>query len=308
MPLPVISSMEANNMSRFLWPLRVAGAGLLAATAAVHLDLYLTGYNTIHVIGPLFLLQVIAGFVLALLVLVTPLVARSSWMPAAASAALGAGFAVATLGGYLLSLWIGLFGFREIRTTAGIVAGVLEIAAFAVLALLAVISVPAPSSATTARPAAGVASTKLAVTAVAGLSLVAVAVLGASVATANGGASGSVSAHAVLSTHSANGVTVLTDSKGLTLYLFAPDSPTKSVCYSTCAAYWPPVYGTPTVASGVSGVTGKLGTIHRTDGTTQATYNGHPLYTYIGDTAAGQASGNKLNLNGGFWYVIPISG
>jgi predicted lipoprotein with Yx(FWY)xxD motif len=291
--------MEANVMTRFQWPLRVAGAGLLAATAAIHLDLYLTGYNTIHVIGPLFLLQVIAGFALAVLVLVTPLVARSSWLPAAAAAALGAGFAIATLGGYLLSLWIGLFGFREIRTTAGIVAGILEIAAFAVLALLVVISVP-ELSADRLR--------KMAVPALAGLSVVAVVVLAASVATANGGASGGATAstHAVLRTDSVNGVSVLTDSKGLTLYWFAPDTSTTSACYSTCAGYWPPVYGTPTVAAGVSGVTGQLGTIHRTDGTTQATYDGHPLYTYIGDTAPGQASGNKVDLNGGFWYEIPI--
>src|SRR5262249_56237499 len=73
----------------------------------------------------LFLLQVIAGFLLAAAVLATgnPVVA-----------ALGAGFAIATLAGYLLSIWVGLFGFTEVRTTAGIVAGVLEVAAFAVLA------------------------------------------------------------------------------------------------------------------------------------------------------------------------------
>ena len=61
------------------------------------------------------------------------------------------------------------------------------------------------------------------------------------------------------------------------------------------------------MATGVTGI-GKIGTIDRSDGTVQATYNGHPLYTYIGDTAAGQASGNKLNLNGGFWYEIPAAG
>jgi hypothetical protein len=75
------------------WPrlaLRVAGAGLLAATAAMHLDLYLTGYRTIPTIGWLFLLQVIAGFALALAVLVT-----GSRLAAAA----GAGFALSTLGG-----------------------------------------------------------------------------------------------------------------------------------------------------------------------------------------------------------------
>ena len=55
------------------------------------------------------------------------------------------------------------------------------------------------------------------------------------------------------------------------------------------------------------GVTGKLGTIKRADGTIQATYNGHPLYTYIGDTAPGQAHGNRLNLNGGLWHETTTS-
>src|SRR6266480_1454092 len=99
------------------WPaviLRVAGSGLLIATAAIHLDLYLTGYRSIPAIGWLFLLQVITGFALAAAVLVT----RSRL-----AAAAGAGFALSTLGGYLLSVWIGLFGFKEVRTTAGIAAG-----------------------------------------------------------------------------------------------------------------------------------------------------------------------------------------
>ena len=108
--------------------LRVAGAGLLAATAGIHLDLYLTGYRSIPTIGWLFLLQVIAAFALAVAVL-----ASGSRLAAAA----GAGFALSTLGGYLLTVWIGLFGFTEVRTTAGIVAGVIEVAAFAALAVLA---------------------------------------------------------------------------------------------------------------------------------------------------------------------------
>ena len=108
--------------------LRVAGAGLLAVAGGIHLDLYLTGYRSIPTIGGLFLVQVIAAFSLAVAVLVT-----GSRLAAAA----GAGFALATLGGYLLSVWAGLFGFTEVRTTAGIVAGVIEVAAFAVLAILA---------------------------------------------------------------------------------------------------------------------------------------------------------------------------
>src|SRR5215468_5972185 len=113
--------------------LRLAGAGLLAATGAIHLDLYLTGYRSIPTIGWLFLLQVITAFALAAVVL-----ASGSRLIAAA----GAGFALATLGGYLLSLWIGLFGFTEIRTTAGVVAGVIEVAAAAALGMLAL--TPAP--------------------------------------------------------------------------------------------------------------------------------------------------------------------
>ena len=79
----------------------------------------------------------------------------------------------------------------------------------------------------------------------------------------------------------------------------------KSACYGDCASYWPPVTGTPSAGAGV---TGKLGTITRTDGTTQATYNGHPLYTYVGDSAPGQDSGNNLNLNGGLWHIVIVTG
>jgi len=55
------------------------------------------------------------------------------------------------------------------------------------------------------------------------------------------------------------------------------------------------------------GVHGSLGTIHRTDGSTQETYNGHPLYTYVGDSAPGQANGNNVNLNGGLWHEVVVT-
>ncbi len=61
-------------------------------------------------------------------------------------------------------------------------------------------------------------------------------------------------------------------------------------------------------ATAGAGVTGKLGTIKRSDGSTQATYDRHPLYTYIGDTAPGQAKGNGLNLSGGVWHEMTVSG
>jgi predicted lipoprotein with Yx(FWY)xxD motif len=101
------------------------------------------------------------------------------------------------------------------------------------------------------------------------------------------------------------GQQVLTDAKGMTLYWFAPDTSTKSNCSGSCATYWPPVTGPVTAGSGV---TGTLGTITRSDGTMQATYVGHPLYTYVGDKAPGQNKGNGLNISGGLWYEMTVSG
>jgi predicted lipoprotein with Yx(FWY)xxD motif len=132
---------------------------------------------------------------------------------------------------------------------------------------------------------------------------VALAVLGGSVAAA--GPSAATAAGGTLQTARIGGVTVLANAKGLTLYSFAPDTATRSACYGSCAVYWPPVTGPVTAGPGV---TGKLATIKRSDGSVQATYDGHPLYTYIGDSAAGQAHGNNLNLNGGLWHEVPASG
>jgi predicted lipoprotein with Yx(FWY)xxD motif len=113
------------------------------------------------------------------------------------------------------------------------------------------------------------------------------------------------SSSTALKTRKINGVTVLTSAKGFTLYWFAPDTATKSNCNGSCAAIWPPVPGPATAGPGV---TGKLGTIKRSDGSTQATYDGHPLYTYVADTAPGQAHGNGLNVSGGLWHEVTASG
>ena len=101
------------------------------------------------------------------------------------------------------------------------------------------------------------------------------------------------------------GQQVLVDSKGMTLYWFAIDTSTASKCTGSCLTYWPPVKGPVTAGSGV---TGTLGTITRSDGTMQATYMGHPLYTYIGDKSPGQATGNGKNLSGGLWWEMTVSG
>ncbi len=289
------------------WPaviLRVAGSSLLIATAAIHLDLYLTGYRTIPTIGWLFLLQVIAGFGLGLAVLAIParLVIASRL-----TAAAGAGFALATLGGYLLSVWIGLFGFKEVRTTAGIVAGVVEVAAFVVLATLALApaTANAPAGGAAAGPATFPAQISPAIARAAGMTTAALAavalLLGLAVAGANSAAPAATGT--ALKTTTIDGTMVLTNANGFTLYSFAPDTSTSSKCYGSCAVYWPPVTGTATGQH----LPGTVTTITRTGGSHQLTYNGHPLYTYIGDTAPGQARGNNLNLNGGLWHEVPAS-
>jgi len=107
-----------------------------------------------------------------------------------------------------------------------------------------------------------------------------------------------------LKTATIGGATVLTNAKGFTLYSFAPDTPTKSNCNGTCAQNWPPVKGSATA----SGVTGTFSTIKRSDGSVQATFDGHPLYTFVGDTAPGQAKGNGLNVAGGVWHEVTTSG
>ena len=118
-------------------------------------------------------------------------------------------------------------------------------------------------------------------------------------------ASGAAGSGAALKTATINGVSVVTNAQGFTLYLFAPDTATASKCTGACAQIWPPVTG-PAAAG--QGVTGTLGTITRSDGSKQVTYNGHPLYTYAADTAAGQAKGNGINVDGGVWHEVTASG
>jgi predicted lipoprotein with Yx(FWY)xxD motif len=279
--------------------LRVAGAVLLVVSASIHLDLYLTGYRSIPTIGWLFLVQFLVAFILAIGALVT-----HSRLVAVA----GAAFALSTLGCYLLAVWIGLFGYKEIRTRAGIAAGLIEVAAFATLALAVAIADARQAAAPTRprpRVLAGMrAAVSLVVGAVGAISVAALVLFGIALASTGGGGepASAEGVQVTLKTATIGGVTVLTSANGLTLYGFAPDSPSASRCTGSCAAYWPPVIGTPAAGPGVT--TSKLGTIKRPGGTTQATYNGHPLCTYIGDNAPGQAHGNKIDLNGGYWYEI----
>jgi predicted lipoprotein with Yx(FWY)xxD motif len=102
--------------------------------------------------------------------------------------------------------------------------------------------------------------------------------------------------------------TILVDGKGRTLYLFEKDQGGKSSCFGGCAQVWPPLTtgGKPKAGNGASA--SLLGTTSRTDGTTEVTYNGHPLYYYVSDTQPGQASGQGLNQFGAGWDVLSPAG
>jgi predicted lipoprotein with Yx(FWY)xxD motif len=99
---------------------------------------------------------------------------------------------------------------------------------------------------------------------------------------------------------------ILVDSKGNTLYYFLKDKNGKSACYGACASVWPPVTG---AAKGENGAqASKLGTTKRSDGGEQVTYNGFPLYTYVGDKKPGDTNGNDFEQFGAEWYALTPAG
>jgi predicted lipoprotein with Yx(FWY)xxD motif len=120
------------------------------------------------------------------------------------------------------------------------------------------------------------------------------------------GAAGAATTKITVTTkHNKTWGTILTLSSGVTVYRLTADSKNKSVCTGACATIWPPVVlaagqKTP-VGNGVSG----LGSIKRADGTRQVTYKGVPLYRFVGDRKAGQATGNIKDTWGQWWVVNP---
>ena len=102
--------------------------------------------------------------------------------------------------------------------------------------------------------------------------------------------------------------TILVDGRGRTVYVFANDKTNASTCDGACAADWPPVPAPAPLPASPPGVMGALGTTDRSDGPRQLTVAGHPLYTFSGDSAAGQTKGQGITLNGGLWTVVTPAG
>jgi predicted lipoprotein with Yx(FWY)xxD motif len=126
-----------------------------------------------------------------------------------------------------------------------------------------------------------------------------------SAAPASGSASGS--GPAVIATASSSAGTVLTDG-GRAVYLWAKDGTGMSACSGACAAAWPPVTTAGTVTASGAAMASDLGTITRSDGTKQVTYDGHPLYFFAGDSSAGMASGQGSDSFGAKWWLVSPSG
>jgi predicted lipoprotein with Yx(FWY)xxD motif len=121
-------------------------------------------------------------------------------------------------------------------------------------------------------------------------------------------ASAAGSSATVITTANSSGGAFLTNGSGRAIYMFLADSANKSNCSGACAAAWPPVTttGTPTASGSAQG--SDLGTITRSDGTKQVTYDGHPLYYYVGDTGAGTDNGQGIDGFGAKWWLVAPSG
>jgi len=130
---------------------------------------------------------------------------------------------------------------------------------------------------------------------------------GNNTATASSSQSGSGSHTIAVSDNSSLGK-VLVDSKGRTVYLFQKDTGSMSTCSGACATDWPPVTttGKPTAGSGLTA--SMVGTTTRSDGSKQVTYNGHPLYNYVGDQKAGDTNGQGISAFGARWYAVSPAG
>ena len=140
------------------------------------------------------------------------------------------------------------------------------------------------------------------------LRLAAVVVIAVAAVFATAASAATQTGSATIRTHSSSLGKILVDSHGRTLYLCAKDKRGKSACSGSCAAYWPPLLtrGKPIARAGAKA--SLLGTTRRSDGSTQVTYAGHPLYRFALDTKAGQTNGEGLNDFGAEWDAVTAAG
>jgi predicted lipoprotein with Yx(FWY)xxD motif len=131
---------------------------------------------------------------------------------------------------------------------------------------------------------------------------------GAPAASSPAAASTGSSGGTEITTATASGMTFLTDASGRAVYLWVKDTGDASQCSGACAGAWPPVTATGSVTAGGSAVASDLGTITRSDGTKQVTYDGHPLYYFSGDSGAGQATGQGSDSFGAKWWLVSPAG
>jgi predicted lipoprotein with Yx(FWY)xxD motif len=101
---------------------------------------------------------------------------------------------------------------------------------------------------------------------------------------------------------------ILVDSRGRSLYMLSADSAKKSTCFGACVSAWPPLRTSrkPTVGKGLKA--SKVGKIKRSDGKSQVTYNGHPLYRFVNDKQPGDTNGQGITAFGGRWFVLSPAG
>ena len=126
--------------------------------------------------------------------------------------------------------------------------------------------------------------------------------------TGGGGTAQAKSTATVVKAATTSAGKILVDAKGRTMYAFAADKKGHSNCTATCISYWPPVRAGAKPPTAGAGVTATFGVIKRSDGTSQLTADGWPMYTYVGDSKPGAATGQGKNLSGGLWWVVDPSG
>jgi predicted lipoprotein with Yx(FWY)xxD motif len=145
--------------------------------------------------------------------------------------------------------------------------------------------------------------------AVAAAALVATACGGTTPSTASSNPPPSVAASAATIAVASNALgQILVDGKGMTIYLFVADHSTASTCYTSCAQVWPPALTNGAPVAGTGATASLLGTTKRTDGKTEVTYNGHPLYYFVTDKKPGDTTGQGVTSFGEIWYVMSPAG